>query len=136
MESGLRSRKRKQRPSESDPFGGIFTRSRSHGCSTRHFTRCRPKTKVWSFKSATVPGEPCSVEKVTPALVPGPLFVYDFVGASRAVGPLPSINELENATDVTERKGTPSWLVRGKVQPKIDPFIETVSQRKYAAVLC
>ncbi|KAI3823114.1 hypothetical protein L1987_04543 [Smallanthus sonchifolius] len=36
MESGFRSRKRKQRPSESDPFGGIFTRSRSQIYFHRH----------------------------------------------------------------------------------------------------
>ncbi|KAI3716450.1 hypothetical protein L1987_67339 [Smallanthus sonchifolius] len=36
MESGLRSRKRKQRPTESDSFGGIFTRSRSQIYFHRH----------------------------------------------------------------------------------------------------
>ncbi|KAJ0806763.1 hypothetical protein HanPI659440_Chr02g0092941 [Helianthus annuus] len=36
MESIIGSRKRKQRPSESDPFGGIFTRSRSQIYFHRH----------------------------------------------------------------------------------------------------
>ncbi|MFS7916379.1 hypothetical protein Hanom_Chr02g00176421 [Helianthus anomalus] len=36
MESSIGSRKRKQRPSESDPFGGIFTRSRSQIYFHRH----------------------------------------------------------------------------------------------------